>query len=114
MLIRSQDGKTIVNLNNVTRLDALCAIANGNTKSKHRISADGDTLGLYSNKEKALKVLDLIQRVYISQNKISQTYMENIGVLESEYVGCEVFHIPTDEEVDEPTVKDIIDDLMKM
>jgi len=101
MLIRSQDGEKVINLNNTTHIDILCVIINGNSKSKHRVLADACTLGYYSNKEKAMKVLDLIQKVYISQNKISQTYMENVGVLESGYVGCEVLQMPQESEVEQ-------------
>lgn len=60
MLIRSQDKRILINMNNVSSIEV--------GDNELRIFADdGETiydLGSYSTKEKAMKVLDMIQEAY--------------------------------------------------
>ena len=60
MLIRSQDKRILINMNNVSSIEV--------GDNELRIFADdGETiydLGSYSNKAKAMKVLDMIQEAY--------------------------------------------------
>ena len=60
MLIRSQDKRILINMNNVSSIEA--------GDNELRIFAvDGETiydLGSYSTKAKAMKVLDMIQEAY--------------------------------------------------
>ena len=62
MLIRSQDKRILINMNNVSSIEV--------GDNELRIFADdGETiydLGYYSTKEKALKVLDMIQEAYVN------------------------------------------------
>lgn len=60
MLIRSQNKKCIINLNNVDTLEYRenkIVYYNGGEETK-------GTLGTYSTEEKAIKVLDMIQKSY--------------------------------------------------
>lgn len=59
MLIRSQDKRTLVNLDNVARI-TIEQISN----SDYRIGAGYNYIGTYSTEEKAIKVLDMIQQNY--------------------------------------------------
>lgn len=94
MWIRSQSKKVLLNVNQVV-------INNTKDKSEHYIyvySERGlDILGVYSTKEKALKVLDEIQ------DAIEDTYyykIDNIG--HGTYAlgkGVQVYQMPQDDEV---------------
>lgn len=57
MLIRSQDKKTFINLDMTCRFSVI-------KNSSIIITADGITMGEYSTKAKAMKVLDMIQEAY--------------------------------------------------
>lgn len=57
MLIRSQDKKTFINLDMTCRFSVI-------KNSSIIITADGITMGEYSTKGKAVKVLDMIQEAY--------------------------------------------------
>lgn len=62
MLIRSQDKRILINMNNVSSIEV--------GDNELRIFADdGETiydLGSYSTKAKAIKVLDMIQEAYVN------------------------------------------------
>ena len=62
MLIRSQDKRILINMNNVSSIEA--------GDNELRIFADdGETiydLGSYSTKAKAMKVLDMMQEAYVN------------------------------------------------
>ena len=62
MLIRSQDKRILINMNNVSSIEV--------GDNELRIFADdGETiydLGSYSTREKAMKVLDMIQEAYVN------------------------------------------------
>ena len=60
MLIRSQDKRILINMNNVSSIEV------GDNELRI-FAADGETiydLGSYSTKAKAMKVLDMIQEAY--------------------------------------------------
>lgn len=62
MLIRSQDKRILINMNNVSSIEV--------GDNELRIFADNGEaiydLGEYSTKEKAMKVLDMIQEAYVN------------------------------------------------
>ena len=64
MLIRSQDSEILINLNTLTGIE----ITKGPVKTTITSYATGCTylLGEYSTKEKAMKVLDMIQEAYVN------------------------------------------------
>ena len=64
MLIRSQDKTVIVNIDNIFSI----AIRNINGAAAIYIGSQGTCcdMGEYSTKEKALKVLDMIQEAYVN------------------------------------------------
>lgn len=74
MWIRSQDKEDLKNVNNIE-------IIKFDGEKYTTIQGDGCRLGVYSTKEKALKVLDMIQ------NNLEYPYYE-------------VFQMPTNEEVE--------------
>ena len=78
MLIRSQDKKSLINMDNVTDL----SVVNG---SEIMTDQGYRCIGKYSDKAKAIKVLNIIQDAYIS-NSIDGDFP--------------VFQMPTDEEVE--------------
>ena len=64
MLIRSQDKRILINMNNVSSIEV--------GDNELRIFAyDGEAiyyLGSYSTKEKSMKVLDMIQKAYVNEH----------------------------------------------
>ncbi len=105
MLIRSQDKSRLINLDNTRELrfweraqgfditDCVCPI------------------GRYSTKEKAMKVLDMIQEayadeklidytVYLQQKEIEKMDNSTILALRNELIKKAVFQIPEDSEVE--------------
>ena len=79
MLIRSQDKRILINMKNVLSIEV--------GDNELRIFADdGETiydLGSYSTKEKAMKVLDMIQEAYANAELISMI-VPNIGKMFTE------------------------------
>lgn len=65
MLIRSQDKEALINFNNSIVVDIMADIG-GVTKMFCSYSCDDYVIGHYSSKEKAMKVLDMIQGAYIN------------------------------------------------
>lgn len=113
MLIRSQDKRILINMNNVSSIEV--------GDNELRIFADdGETiydLGSYSTKAKAMKVLDMIQEAYAdaelvprvipdigkmfteaSPSKENELLAEVIGKMANNAM---VFQIPEDSEVEE-------------
>lgn len=111
MLIRSQDKRILINMNNVSSIEV--------GDNELRIFADdGETiydLGSYSTKAKAMKVLDMIQEAYAdaelvprvfpdigkmfteaSPSKENELLAEVIGKMANNAM---VFQIPADSEV---------------
>ena len=76
MLIRSQDKRMIVNFKNI------CTISSFPEKDSEDIYVEDATgsfmVGRYSTKEKAMKVLDMIQEAYANAELIPMT-VSNIG-----------------------------------
>lgn len=65
MLIRSQDKETLINFNNSIVVNTMVDIG-GVTKMFCSYSCDDYVIGHYSSKEKAIKVLDMIQGAYVN------------------------------------------------
>lgn len=61
MLIRSQDKKSILNLDKVMQL---CVVTPPFGTVERMIMANGAGVGTYSTEEKAIKVLDMIEDAY--------------------------------------------------
>lgn len=80
--IRSQDKETLINVNKIEITDFCDA-------HKNAIWGDDILLGKYSSKEKALKVLDMIQE-----------FIKNMYVGVANYMG-KPFQMPLDGEVKE-------------
>lgn len=81
MLIRSQDKRMIVNFNNI------CTVSAFPEKDSEDIYVEDDIgslmVGRYSTKEKAMKVLDMIQEVY-ADAELTQMTVPNIGKMFAE------------------------------
>ena len=80
--IRSQDKENLINVNKIEIIDFCDAY-------KSAIWGDDILLGKYSSKEKALKVLDMIQE-----------FIKNMYVGMTNYTG-KSFQMPLDSEVEE-------------
>ena len=107
MLIRSQDKRILINMNNVSSIEV--------GDNELRIFADdGETiydLGSYSTKAKAMKVLDMIQESYADEKLVDYTkYLQQkeiekmddstILALRNELMKKAVFQMPEDSEVE--------------
>lgn len=107
MLIRSQDKRILINMNNVSSIEV--------GDNELRIFADdGETIydfGSYSTKEKAMKVLDMIQEAYADEKLVDYTtYLQRkriekmddstILALRNELMKKAVFQMPEDSEVE--------------
>ena len=107
MLIRSQDKRILINMNNVSSIEV--------GDNELRIFADdGETiydLGSYSTKAKAMKVLDMIQESYADEKLVDYTkYLQRkeiekmddstILALRNELMKKAVFQMPEDSEVE--------------
>ena len=88
MLIRSQDKRILINMNNVSSIEV--------GDNELRIFADdGETiydLGSYSNKAKAMKVLDMIQEAY-ERYEYEKVFKTGLTLFET-------FQMPEDSEVE--------------
>lgn len=89
MLIRSQDKKSIMNLDNIMRINVIVPPM---CITERMIMANGAELGTYSTEEKAIKVLDKIQEEYLKCN--CQPIMGNYG-----FVRNSIFQMPQDGDV---------------
>lgn len=87
MLIRSQDKRILINMNNVSSIEV--------GDNELRIFADdGETiydLGSYSTKAKAMKVLDMIQEAY-ERYEYEKAFKTGLALFET-------FQMPEDSEV---------------
>lgn len=87
MIIRSQDKKSIANLENVSEI----IIVNNDVYS---VNATNHTLlGTYFTEEKAIKVLDMIC------NFATDKHYEKITLSQCIFIGGVVFDMPQDSEV---------------
>ena len=87
MLIRSQDKKILANLNN------LSSIFIEESKEKYIVSLSVRKLGAYSTEEKAIKVLDMIEKFH---ENIEYTKFMGCG---REEIASYIFQMPQDDEV---------------
>ena len=97
MLIRTQDKKSIINLDNVDTISIEHALEN-RMRIKYYAGAI-DTVGIlgeYSTEEKTIKVLDMIQKKYLEYGTLASHFGSNI---ESVFNIPKVFEMPQDSEV---------------
>ena len=91
MLIRSQDKETLINFNNSIVVNTMVDIG-GVTKMFCSYSCDDYVIGHYSSKEKALKVLDMIQEAY-ERYEYEKVFKTGLTLFET-------FQMPADSEVE--------------
>lgn len=89
MLIRSQDKTMLINLENIVNIN----IAGERIGVVYFQGECADTIAEYSTKEKAIKVLDMIESEYLKANK--GTAVGHYGFVENR-----VFKMPQDDEVE--------------
>lgn len=110
MLIRSQDKRMIVNFDNI------CTVSAFPEKDSEDIYVEDGTgslmVGRYSTKEKAIKVLDMIQESY-TNGKVAQILSYGLRMVPTEEISeaskiiknaiqsSTVFQMPEDSEVEE-------------
>lgn len=97
MIIRSQDKKKIVNFD-VCHLSITadnCIVATNGVISYPSEMLSG-VIGEYSTEEKAIKVLDMIQNVYIQYGTIK----DGLGSIHGAFNIPKCFQMPSDEEVE--------------
>lgn len=86
MLIRSQDKKSLINMDNVTDLSVKTYVGDSEIMACYTTDQEYyQCIGKYSDKSKAIKVLDMIQDAYKS-NSIDGDFP--------------VFQMPSDEELE--------------
>ena len=95
MLIRSQDGKTLTNFDFINIYPSENLVIHNPDENEHVemiafIGRGSSFLGGYSNEEKAMKVLNMIQEEY---EKANTYYCDG-------YVPNIVFQMPQDDEVE--------------
>lgn len=110
MLIRSQNKKVLLNLDNLSGIDAV-----GGVDGTARITANDSSthylLGDYSNPEKAMEVLNMIQRshnnsiltettVKITAERLDNLIQTEIAALTEALTNRETFQMPQDNEVE--------------
>ena len=110
MLIRSQNKKVLLNLDNLSGIEAVCGI-----DDTARITANDSRtcylLGDYSNSEKAMEVLNMIQRSHndsMLTEITGRTIAEQIDALSQTEIAAltkvltdrETFQMPQDDEVE--------------
>lgn len=96
MWIRTQDGESLINVNRIE-------ITGYDTMFTNAIWGEGFLLGKYSTKEKALKVLDFIEKKIIENNnaivcdneRYVKYFVKNAGN------NNQVLHMPLESEVEE-------------
>ena len=94
MLIRSQSGNSLINLNHSVGIgiteafDGVLIMCQSNT-NEYKLSK-------YSCVEKALKVLDMIEKEYLKYATIESDY----NGIHSAFNMPKVFHMPADEDVE--------------
>ena len=99
MIIRSQDKKCIVNLNNIDTIDI------HDTQVRYFSGGGIESMGLlgtYSTEEKAIKVLDMIQDAYSNHyyGEGGQMATADIYVPPFAFIPPKVFQMPSDEEIE--------------
>ena len=93
MLIRSQDKEKIIILQNVGSISIRFISENGYAIDAMFTGKTGETIAHYFSKEKAIKVLDMIQNAYVNYQ-----YSKWVGYERETVIDC-IFEMPQDEEV---------------
>lgn len=93
-LIRKQDKKTIINMHCTQHIKIEYAKFDNTKKEIYKIVTEKMNLGEYSTEEKALKVLDNIEEMYIEMWRV-----EN-GVDNAKKSSLPIFSMPLDDEVE--------------
>lgn len=115
MLIRSQNREILINFNNSPAIGIM--EAEGDVRITCSDTDETFDIGHYSTKEKAIKVLDMIQEAYKNNGKYRTLLtgftsaaitkdsdsidVETIGVVEKALRESYVFQMPEDSEVEE-------------
>lgn len=99
MLIRSQDKRMIVNFENI------CTVSAFPEKDSEDIYVEDGTgslmVGRYSTKEKAIKVLDMIQKAYSEYQIMLNFSVSYLHEFKEKTDGFAIFQMPEDSEVEE-------------
>lgn len=98
MLIRSQNKEILVNFN----VSAGIEIAEGTTKTvvTSYITGCSYLLGEYSTREKAMKVLDMIQEAYSEYQIMLNFSVSYLHEFKEKTDGFAIFQMPEDSEVE--------------
>lgn len=99
MLIRSQDKETLINFNNSIVVNTMVDIG-GVTKMFCSYSCDDYVIGHYSSKEKAMKVLDMIQEAYSEYQIMLNFSVSYLHEFKEKTDGFAIFQMPEDSEVE--------------
>lgn len=98
MLIRSQDKRMIVNFDNI------CTVSAFPEKDSEDIYVEDGTgslmVGRYSAKEKAMKVLDMIQEAYSEYQIMLNFSVSYLHEFKEKTDGFAIFQMPEDSEVE--------------
>jgi hypothetical protein len=94
MLIRSQDKKSLINMDNVTDLSV---VSGSEIMACYTTDQGYQRIGKYSDESKAIKVLDMIQDTYTPSAGEVQAYID--GAIPKVVLDNRVFQMPQDEEV---------------
>lgn len=93
MLIRSQDKMALIPIDKI-KIDNEKSFSNEKMEYSTIWCGEDDVIGEYSTKEKALKVLDMIQEKYIEHINVSSDVANLFA-----FVPPKVFKMPQDSEV---------------
>ena len=100
MLIRSQDRETLINFNNSIVVNIMGI--EGFMKVVCSYSCkDFIVIGHYSSKEKAMKVLDMIQEAYSEYQIMLNFSVSYLHEFKEKTDGFAIFQMPEDSEVEE-------------
>jgi hypothetical protein len=95
MLIRSQDKKSLINMDNVTDLSV---VSDSEIMACYTTDQGYQRIGKYSDESKAIKVLDMIQMANFRVEKMKMIYSHS-GHLSNSCIQDFTFQMPQDEEV---------------
>ena len=99
MLIRNQKKTLLINLDGAS---AVCISKIDGKFHVQWLTGSADLLGVYSTEEKAIRVLDMIQKQYEIVNTVNYTEMYGVAAMKAvnnlDYL--HVFQMPTESEVD--------------
>ena len=96
MLIRSQNKEVLVAFENLLNIEV-----SGGVISARRDMAWCCLLGEYSTKEKAMKVLDMIQEAYSEYQIMLNFSVSYLHEFKEKTDGFDIFQMPADSEVEE-------------